>query len=95
MTEKLEPENKPEDKTVADRAETDEPQSPSVDRRLLEILVCPITKGPLDYRSDSQELISIRGDVAFPIRSGVPLMTPDAARPLTEAERAGLKSKKR
>lgn len=67
----------------------------TVDPRLLEILVCPMTKGPLEYRADSQELISHRADLAFPIRNGVPLMTPDAARPLTEAERAKAKTTKR
>lgn len=66
-----------------------------VDPKLLEILVCPITKGTLSYNRDSQELISLKGDVAFPIRDGVPLMTPEAARPLTEAERARAKAQKR
>ena len=70
-------------------------ESNQVDPRLLEILVCPLTKGPLDYNSETQELLSFRGDVAFPIRNGVPLMTPEAARPLTEAEHARAKAKKR
>lgn len=66
-----------------------------VDPRLLEILVCPMTKGPLEYSAERQELISRQGDVAFPIKDGVPLMTPEAARPLTEAERAHGKATKR
>lgn len=69
--------------------------SRKIDPRLLEILVCPMTKGPLEYKADSQELISHRADLVFPIRNGVPLMTPDAARPLTEAERAKAKATKR
>ncbi len=70
-------------------------QARQIDPRLLEILVCPMTKGPLEYKSDSQELISYRADLAFPIRNGVPLMTPQAARALTDAERARSKATKR
>jgi len=66
-----------------------------IDPKLLEILVCPMTKGPLEYKSDSQELISYRAELAFPIRKGVPLMTPQAARELTEAELARVKASKR
>jgi uncharacterized protein len=54
------------------------------DRRLLEFLVCPITKSPLHYDSIAQELISKRAQLAFPIRNGVPLMTIDSARHLDE-----------
>ena len=68
--------------------ETSEPDVAQVDRKLLEILVCPLTKGPLSYNADTQELISLRADVAYPIRKGVPLMTPEAARPLSDQERA-------
>lgn len=71
--------------------EANEPQH-RADPQLLEILVCPVTKGPLVYRSETQELLSLRADVAFPIRNGVPLMTLDAARPLTDQERANAKS---
>lgn len=66
-----------------------------VDRKLLEILVCPVTKGPLEYHAENQELISRRADLAYPIHDGVPLMTPEAARPLSEAERARAKATKR
>lgn len=72
-----------------------EENSRNIDPRLLEILVCPMTKGPLEYTADSQELISHRADLAFPIRNGVPLLTPEAARQLTEAERARYKATKR
>jgi len=53
-----------------------------VDPRLLEILVCPITKGPLEYDRAHGELISRRAGVAYPIRDGIPIMLPDEARPL-------------
>ena len=53
-----------------------------VDPKLLEILVCPLTKGPLKYDADAQELISEQADLAFPIRDGIPIMLVDEARPL-------------
>jgi uncharacterized protein len=55
-----------------------------VDRRLLEFLVCPVTKGPLTYDAVRQELTSRRARLVFPILSGVPMMTVDSARPLDE-----------
>ena len=54
----------------------------TVDPKLLEILVCPMTKGPLEYDRDSQELISRQAGLAYPIRDGIPIMLPDEARPL-------------
>ena len=54
------------------------------DRRLLDFLVCPVTKGPLTYDPAAQELISKNARLAFPIRKGVPLMTVDSARQLDE-----------
>ena len=54
------------------------------DRRLLEFLVCPVTKGPLTYDAARQELISKRARLAFPIRKGVPLMTIESARHLDD-----------
>ncbi len=56
----------------------------SVDPKLLEILVCPLTKGPLRYDAEAQELISDRARLAFPIRDGIPIMLPDEARPLDD-----------
>ena len=56
----------------------------AVDSKLLEILVCPLTKGPLEYDRESQELISKKAGLAFPIRDGIPIMLPDEARPLSE-----------
>ena len=55
---------------------------PAVDPRLLEILVCPVTKGPLTYDRDKGELISKSAKLAYPIRDGVPIMLPDEARAL-------------
>lgn len=52
----------------------------SVDPRLLEILVCPLTKTPLRYDRERQELISDVARLAYPIRDGVPIMLPDEAR---------------
>jgi len=57
-----------------------------VDPRLLEILVCPVTRGPLDYDRDRSELISRKARLAFPIRDGVPIMLPEEARDLVEGE---------
>ena len=57
-----------------------------VDPKLLEILVCPITKESLRYDAEKQELISDKAKLAFPIRDGIPIMLPDEARPLEEGE---------
>jgi len=56
----------------------------AVDPRLLEILVCPLTKGPLRYDRDRQELVSEQGGLAYPIRDGIPIMLVDEARKLDE-----------
>ena len=53
-----------------------------VDPKLLEILVCPLTKGPLEYDQDAQELISHQARLAYPIRAGIPIMLIDEARSL-------------
>ena len=53
-----------------------------VDPKLLEILVCPLTKGPLDYDPKTEELISEKAGLAFPIRDGIPIMLIDEARSL-------------
>jgi len=54
----------------------------SVDPKLLEILVCPLTKGPLEYDAANQELISRKAKLAYPIRDGIPIMLPEEARKL-------------
>lgn len=51
-----------------------------IDPRLLEILVCPLTKTTLEYDADKQELISRAANLAYPIRDGIPIMLPDEAR---------------
>lgn len=56
-----------------------------VDPRLLEILVCPLTKGPLGYDAERGELISERAGLAYPIRDGIPIMLVDEARSLDAA----------
>jgi len=53
-----------------------------VDQRLLEILVCPLTKGPLTYDRAANELISQKAGLAYPIRDGIPIMLADEARAL-------------
>jgi len=57
-----------------------------VDPRLLELLVCPITKGPLMFERSTQELLSPKAGLAYPIREGIPIMLPDEARSLTDDE---------
>jgi uncharacterized protein YbaR (Trm112 family) len=57
------------------------------DRKLLEILVCPVTKGPLRYNREAQELISPQAGLAYPIRNGIPIMLAGEARELSDAER--------
>src|SRR5256885_15193892 len=58
----------------------------TVDPKLLEILVCPLTKGPLEFDSTRQELISRPAKLAYPIRDGIPIMLPEEARKI-ERER--------
>ena len=53
---------------------------PEVDPKLLEILVCPLTKSTLTYDREKQELISEKAKLAFPIRDGIPIMLPEEAR---------------
>jgi len=57
------------------------------DPKLLEILVCPVTKGPLSFDREKQELISRQAGLAYPIRAGVPIMLASEARELSDAER--------
>jgi uncharacterized protein YbaR (Trm112 family) len=57
-----------------------------VDSKLLEILICPVTKGPLVYDKDKQELISKSARLAYPIRDGIPVMLEDEARRLEASE---------
>jgi len=68
----------PDDKDKSAAAER------GVDPKLLEVLVCPITKTSLDYDAERQELISRAAGLAFPIRDGIPIMLPEEARQLDE-----------
>ena len=63
---------------------SDTPASLTLDPKLLEILVCPLTKGPLRYDRERQELISERARLAYPVRDGIPIMLVDEARALDE-----------
>lgn len=68
---------------MADSKQQTTPATPSeVNPKLLEILVCPVTKGPLIYDAKAQELISDKAKLAYPIRDGIPIMLPDEAREL-------------
>lgn len=58
------------------------PTATTVDPKLLEILVCPLTKGPLTYDEAAQELISKQAGLAYPIRDGIPIMLAEEAREL-------------
>ena len=59
------------------------PQTP-IDPRLLEILVCPLTKGPLEYDRATGELISRQAGLAYPVRDGIPIMLIEEARKLED-----------
>jgi uncharacterized protein YbaR (Trm112 family) len=56
--------------------------SPPIDPRLLEILICPVTRGPLQYDREHGELISVKAGLAYPIRNGIPIMLAEEARHL-------------
>jgi len=57
-----------------------------MDTKLLELLVCPVTKGPLEYQRDKQELISRSSRLAYPVRDGLPVMLENEARALSDEE---------
>lgn len=58
----------------------------TMDTKLLELLVCPVTKGPLEYDREKQELISRSARLAYPVRDGIPVLLENEARPLTDEE---------
>lgn len=62
-----------------------------IDPHLLEVLVCPVTKAPVTYRKESDELWCAASRLAYPVRDGVPVMLSDEARPLTDDEAASLR----
>ena len=64
-----------------------------MDTKLLELLVCPVTKGPLDLQRDAQELWSKSARLAYPIRNGIPNLLENEARTLSDEELASLKAR--
>ena len=62
------------------------PPPVDIDPRLLEVLVCPVTRAPLDYNRARGELVSRTAKLAYPIRDGVPIMLPEEARTLEDGE---------
>ncbi|EJF84876.1 Trm112 family protein [Bartonella rattimassiliensis] len=58
----------------------------TTDPKMLELLVCPITRGTLSFNKETQELISLKAKLAYPIRDGVPIMLASEARPLQDNE---------
>jgi len=75
---------------VTDGQKTTNIAAGEIDPRLLEILVCPQTKGPLVYDREKSELLSKKAMLAYPIRDGVPIMLIDEARALSDDEAARL-----
>ena len=69
---------------MTDAHDAPAPSAPQIDRRLLEILVCPVTRGRLVYDAERQELVSKGAGLAFPIQNGVPVMLVDEARRLDD-----------
>ena len=77
----------PKDDTAGDEPEASDQvrqSSRTVDRKLLEILVCPLTKTTLEYDAKRQELVSRAVKLAFPIRDGIPILLEEEARQLTD-----------
>ena len=62
---------------------------PVLDKKLLQILVCPVTKAPLDYDEAKQELVCKASGLAYPVRDGIPVLLESEARPLTADEKLG------
>ncbi len=62
-----------------------------MDTKLLELLVCPVTKGPLRWGTDRQELISTSARLAYRVKDGIPVLLEQEARPLTDAELEALR----
>ncbi|MBV6657656.1 MAG: Trm112 family protein [Devosiaceae bacterium] len=96
MTEPENPEPKEPNAETAPGDPQPAPASPrsTVDRKLLDMLVCPVTKSVLHYDHDRQELVSFAAKVAYPIRDSIPIMLIEEARELDDAEIAKIKSGK-
>jgi Uncharacterized conserved protein len=63
---------------------TEQKEHPSIDPKLLELLVCPVSHGPLIFDREAQELVSKQAKLAYPIRDGIPIMLPEEARRLED-----------
>jgi uncharacterized protein len=59
---------------------------PGMDTKLLELIVCPVTKGPLEFDREKQELVSRSARLAYPVRDGIPILLENEARTLSDAE---------
>lgn len=65
-----------------------------MDKKLLKLLVCPLTKAPLHYDRDNQELVAVASGLAYPIRDDIPVMLESEARELSDEEKAQWRSKR-
>lgn len=74
---------------------TDIRRSATLDSKLLDLLVCPLTKGPLHHDEEKNELVSKTAGLAYPIRDGIPIMLPSEARPLDDQRSAHGKGARR
>ena len=68
---------------------TEARRSATIDPKLLDLLVCPLTKGPLTHDAEANELVSTQAGLAYPIRDGIPIMLPSEARVLDDEGTAG------
>jgi len=72
---------------MSEHEDTGEPAGGvAVDPKLLDLLICPLTKGPLRYDRERNELVSEQAGLAYPVRDGIPIMLVDDARPIDEAD---------
>ena len=78
--------NRAQDTTAAQDRQQPRVLRHRIDPKLLELLVCPLTKASLDFNAATGELISRQARLAYPIRDGIPIMLPDEARPLADDE---------
>lgn len=69
---------------MSDEAKPPARRRPNIDPKLLEMLACPLTKGPLQWDPDRNELVSRAARLAYPVRDGVPIMLPSEARQIAE-----------
>ena len=71
---------------MSEQSQSQDAKASQVDPKLLEVLVCPVTKETLTYDAEAQELVSKAAGLAYPIRDGIPIMLPDEARQLSDDE---------